>query len=239
MTDEEIDSVIVKLNKAIVDCKGDEGKVSKEDHERLLGEKESLTKELDDLRAEVLSPEYVEFIARRSAPPKSEDKDKDRGKGDDGGLFGLSKEQVEGMSKADILRTAQKFAEDKAKEAQDKVKEELTAGEKETIRKEVAVFERSHADYSKYKPVMYGLSTDAKNADLSLQELYDLAKAHVKALHEGATEAEKDRARRLRGEKPGGSNEESFEKYKTYTPEQAAREALEEVKADLGPLPSA
>jgi hypothetical protein len=212
------------------------GEQGKEALDKLLGEKETLSKEVEDLRAEVLSPEYMEFLANKNKPkdaPKPEDKTPE------GGAFGLSKQQIDGMSKTDILKAAAKFAEDKSKEIQEKIKNDFTSSEKEAIKKEVSAFERTHADYGKYRPVMYGLSTDPKNADLSLQELYDKAKSHVKSLQEGTTDEEKARQRKLSGERPGGSNEESYEKYKKYTPKQAAEEGLSETMAQLGPIPRA
>jgi hypothetical protein len=183
---------------------------SKVDLEKALGEKETLSREVEDLRAEVLSPEYMEFLANKNKPrvePKKEDTSPE------GGAFGLSKAQIDGMSKVDILKAAAKFADDKAKETQERIRNDFTSSEKEAIKKEVSAFERTHTDYGKYRPVMYGLSTDPKNSDLSLQELYDKAKDHVKSLQEGTTEEEKVKQRKLTGERPGGSNE-SYEKYK-------------------------
>jgi len=45
------------------------------------------------------------------------------------------------------------------------------------IQKEIEEFARTHADYEKYRPKMYELSLAPENANLSLQELYDKAKA--------------------------------------------------------------
>lgn len=42
--------------------------------------------------------------------------------------------------------------------------------------KEVADFARQHEDLEQLRPIMYELSLDPKNAGLSLQELYDMAK---------------------------------------------------------------
>ena len=45
------------------------------------------------------------------------------------------------------------------------------------IQKEIAEFAKTHADYEKYRPKMYELSLAPENSKLSLQELYDKAKA--------------------------------------------------------------
>ncbi len=48
--------------------------------------------------------------------------------------------------------------------------------EKERIRKKIADFARQHKDFEELRPIMYKLSLDPKNANLTLQELYDMAK---------------------------------------------------------------
>ncbi|MEW5897427.1 MAG: hypothetical protein AB1668_07060 [Nanoarchaeota archaeon] len=52
--------------------------------------------------------------------------------------------------------------------------------DKETKKKEIAVFANKHKDFEQVRPIMYELSLDPKNASLSLQELYDLAKKRTK-----------------------------------------------------------
>lgn len=52
--------------------------------------------------------------------------------------------------------------------------------DKEAKNKEVADFARKHKDFEQVRPVMYELSLDPQNKDLSLQELYDKAKKQIK-----------------------------------------------------------
>ncbi len=46
--------------------------------------------------------------------------------------------------------------------------------------KEITDFSRRHEDFEQVRPIMYELSLDPKNKDLSLQELYDMAKKQTK-----------------------------------------------------------
>jgi len=46
--------------------------------------------------------------------------------------------------------------------------------------REIADFARQHEDFEQLRPIMYELSLDPKNKDLSLQELYDIAKKQAK-----------------------------------------------------------
>ncbi len=54
------------------------------------------------------------------------------------------------------------------------------AEEKDKIKKKIADFALQHKDFEQVRPIMYKLSLDPKNKDLSLQELYDMAKKQIK-----------------------------------------------------------
>lgn len=213
--------------------KGDEGKVSKEDYDKVVAESGKLKQDLEDLRMEILTPEYLEFLG-----------DKDKGKGKDGGKKPpatddtISDDKFEKMSKKEIFEAAKTAA---TKEMEDKIegykKADKDASDAATAR-EIAAFARAHDDYSTYRPIMYGLSLDPKNKDMTLQELYDMAKGHVKRIHTEPSEEEKARQKKLKGEKPGGASK-TFEELKMLSKEEAAKEALAEVKEKLGPIPPA
>ena len=54
------------------------------------------------------------------------------------------------------------------------------AKEKDKIRKQIADFARQHKDFEELRPIMYKLTLDPKNANLTLQELYNTAKKQMK-----------------------------------------------------------
>ena len=195
--------------------------IPKGDYDKVMGE-------LEDIRNEVLSPEYLEFLQSKSKPkaePKTEVTP-----GEEQTVYGLTQSQVEKMSKSELAQHIAKNVGEEADRKISKVKEELTSGEKEQVRKEIKVFGRSHTDFDKYKPAMHGLSLDPKNSDLTLQELYDKAKEMYPS---GPTEEEKKRTIKMKGEKPGGDND-SYDRLKKLTPNEAALEALKETKEKLG-----
>ena len=219
---------------------GDKGDaVSKADHDKVVADLEKSKTDLEDMRMEVLSPEYLEFLNSKSG---------DKGKGDKGGddkkPFAsdttLSDEAIEKMSKKELLAEAIKRAEAKYKVDLDKIKTDFSSDKKATTEREVAAFGRAHADFNTYRPVMYGLSIDPKNAGKTLQELYDMAKDHVKGIHTETTAEEKQRQEKLKGEKPGGDSA-SYERLKKLTPTEAGQEAFAETKKKLGidSIPSA
>lgn len=211
------------------DDKGEGGKgAAGEEKETVAkGEYDRVLSELEEMREEVLSPEYLEYLQARDKP-----KDKPADKAADGGelVYGLTQTQIEAMSKAELAKHISKSVKEESAKEVLKVKEELTSGEKANVKKEIAAFGRTHADFVKYRPAMHGLSLDPKNADLTLQELYDKAKEMYPS---GPTKEEKEKAAKLKGEKPGGSNE-SYERLKKLTPEEIAAEAMKETKEALG-----
>lgn len=206
---------------------GDKGdQVSKADLDAALADNAKMKQDLEDMRLEVFSPDYMAFLDNKDkAPAKKDDappKDED-----------LSK-----LTPKELIAKAKEEAKKELREEFEKAqKDTLSSVTKEQRQHEVAAFARTHPEYDKYRPVMYGLSLDPKNKDLSLQELYDASIAYIKRSAE-PSEEEKNRQKKLSTEKPGGDNE-SFEKYKKMSPEATAKEALTEVKEKLGPIPSA
>jgi len=195
-------------------------KVDKSEYDKVLGE-------LEGLRAEVLSPEYLEYLQSKDKP-----KDTSPAKGDDGKelVYGLTQTQIENMSKAELAKHIGKFAREEAAKEVEKVRGEMNSGEQAQVKREIAAFARTHSDFDKYRPAMHGLSLDPKNADLTLGELYSKAKEMYPS---GPTKEEKERAAKLKGEKPGGDNE-SYDRLKKLSPDEAAAEALKETKEALG-----
>ena len=210
------------------DGKENKGGVSQEAFDKLQADHDAMTKENEDLRLEIFTPEYTNFLDGKKEPTKKEVVKKDDG---------ISDDAFEKLSKKELFEKA-KFAA--IADLQGKMDTDKT--ERETIRnadtkKEIARFARTHDDFTTYRPTMYGLSMDPKNEDLSLQELYEKAKSHVKEIHTGVSEVEKKRQQKIAGEKPG-SNAEAFEKNRKLSSDEAASDALSEVKEKLGPIPT-
>ena len=197
--------------------------VSKADLDAANAAKMELETKLEEMRMEVFSPEYLAFVNSEKNAGKEELKEVKKE---------IPDEKLEKMSPKEILQLAKEQAIAEMRGEIQSVKEEFTTKDKERTSKEVAAFARTHADFDTYRPVMYGISLDPKNANLSLEELYTEAKSHVQRIHTGVSEVEKERQKKLAGEKPGGSSE-SFEELRKLSPEQAALAAAEE----LGDLP--
>lgn len=187
------------------------------------------TGELDELKNEVLSDDYLDFLNNR----------------DSGGTAGkapiqnaMGEDEIERMSKKELLELAEKRAGEKFQGQLDGMKNEQSAKDKAKTQAEIANFAGLHDDFEKFRPTMYGLSTDPKYANLPLQGLYDKAKELVTGINQEALTKEKERQAKIAGEKPGG-NSESFEKLKEMNATEAAGEALAEVKEKLGGIPPA
>lgn len=207
------------------DDKGAEGAVPKADHDAALADLEKAKTDLEDMRMEVLTPDYLDYLNSTKDKGKKEKEVKEEGVKDD---------DLEKLTKKEILALAEKKADDKIKSFQESVKGQSD----ETTRKEVAAFSRTHQDYKTYRPIMYGLSLDPKNKDLSLDELYIASKEHVKGIHTETTAAEKEKQQKILSEKPGGASE-SFEELKKLSAGDATKKAAEEVSANLGAFPDA
>ena len=204
--------------------------VSKEEYDKAMADNEKLKADLEDVRMEVLSPEYMAWLQSGKDKPKDEPKKEE-----------LKDEDYEKLSKKELLELAEKRATERImREAPSKFKEEFEARDKAAVAKELTAFSRTHNDFETFRPIMYGLSLDPKNADLNLQELYDAAKVHVTRIHSGTSESEKDRARKASNEKPGGSSK-SYDKdeYKGKSTLEIGKETLDEMKSEFGPIPNA
>lgn len=210
---------------------GEQGKdtVAKADFDAKAAELDKAKQELEDMRLEVFSPEYMAFLDAKDNKGKEKEPVSTELKDDD----------IEKLSKKELLERATKIAEANLQTKIDAAKHDaVSTVSKETRAREVASFARSHEDFETYRPIMYGISLDPKNKDLSLDELYVKSKEHVARIHTEPSAEEKARQARLSTEKPGGDNQ-SFEKYRKMSPEDTAKESLQEVKDKLGPIPSA
>lgn len=215
----------------ITNDKGEKVEVfTKEEMEATKAELTKKEKELEDTRMEVLTPEYTAFL-------ESYKKDKEEG----GKSKEKSKEDEEDLSKLtpkELVARAKKEALDEFNATLDKQKKE-TKDEKESRNKrEIASFAKTHPDFEEFRPLMYGLSLKADHADLTLPELYEAAKAHVKKIKTGTTEEDKTRQRKMSNEKPGGGND-TFNRKDAKSGIAYGQEAFAEVEKELGPLPPA
>jgi len=221
--------------------KGDKGdksggdSVSKADHDAIVAELEKSKGELEDLRLEVLSPEYLDWL-NSSKDDKGDKGDKKEDKGEK--KDELSDEALEKLTPKQILDLATKRAEDKFRGEMDDLKKSSKADRDADTKREIDAFSRQHEDFKTYRPIMYGLSLDPKNANLTLGELYAKAKDHVKGIHTETSEADKKKQQKSKSEKPGGASE-SYDELKKLSPDEAAKKSLEEVKGKLGEIPAA
>jgi len=197
--------------------------------EKLKGENESLKKSNEDLRLEFMSEDYLDFLNHKDGKPAPAAKPAANTAPDEENLKGLTPEQI--YEKA--LKAAEEKINSKLTEFQQKQKEESDARTAAEVKK----FAETHPDFERYRPMMYGLSLDPKNANDNLQELYAKAKEHVKALA-GASEEEKEKSRRSGGEKPGYSTSSFKRDGKKLSAEEAYEEAWEEAVGKDG-LPPA
>lgn len=210
--------------------KGGEDTVSKAEYDKTTADLAKAKQDLEDMRLEVLSPDYLDYLNEKDKGEKGE-KGKKEPEDD------LSDDKLEKLSKKQILELAEERAAAKVKGELESIKKSVAEKESSATKAEVAAFARKNPEYETYRPVMYGLSLDPKNAGLTLGELMDKAKEHVKGIHAETTEAEKKRQAKLKGEKPLGDSE-SLEKHKDLSPEAAAEEATRLVEEKLGPIPT-
>lgn len=204
--------------------------VLKNDYLEAQSKLEKTERDLEDTRLEVLTPQYDAFLKSLDAPDKKEDKKVDKQSITDDDFKGLTSKQIYDKALAD----AEKKIDEKLNERERKNQE----SQSEKTKAEVAKFVAKTPDYDQYRPVMYGMSLDPKNADLTISEIYDKAKAHVKSIQTGSTDDQKTKSRKSSSEKPGGDNE-SFALLKKTSNEKIAQDALEEIKSELGPIPPA
>jgi len=207
--------------------------VSKADLDAALARSEKLEKDLEDVRMEVLTPEYQKFLD--SLEKGNEDADKDKS-ADESSDKSISDDTFEKMSKKEIFDMAVKAAKDEITGTLTKKEMDVKAASEARSKREVAAFAKEHEDFETFRPIMYGLSLDPKNADKNLSQLYEAAKKHIASIHKEPSDEEKSRSRRSTNEKPGGDSS-SLEKLAKMSNEEIAAEAMAEVKEKLGDVP--
>lgn len=191
---------------------------------------EKIQRELEDTRMEVLTPQYDAFLKSLDQKPEDKKIEKKEETSNEDEFKGLTPKQIYEKIKSEVTKDVEGKLTAKEKEQQTR--------ETENTKKVVASFAARTPDYDQYRPVMYGMSLDPKNADLTIDELYKKAKEHVKSIQSGSTEDQKRKSGKSSNEKPGNDNE-SFEKLKKTSNEKIAQDSLEEVKSSLGPIPPA
>ena len=194
--------------------------VSKAEFEKVRGDSDKMKQELEDLRMEQMSPEYLEFLASQSS--KKEEAPKPQ----------ISDDEFSKMTPKQLYERAKNDALAEAKKEVDAVKKFDETRSKENVQKEIRQFATDHADFPEYKNLMHSLSLDPKNADLGLSQLYVKAKEYVKKL--AGTPEDKAKANRAKGEKPGYSSVTYKKEDKKIDGAQAADEAWDEVVGESG-----
>jgi hypothetical protein len=202
----------------------DKDVIPKAEFDELQAKYGKLEKDLEDVRMEVLTPEYMKFLDVKDTPT-DEAKPKDNSSDTT-----LADEDWEKLSKKEIYERAIKTVRDEIKgELTEKEKAQQRADE-DRQKRAISSFASTHEDYQTFRPIMYGLSLDPKNADDSLEQLYQKAKAHVKNIHGEPTDEQKKKSQKSVNEKPGGSSG-SVEKWAKMSNDDIAREALSEMEA--------
>lgn len=220
---------------------GKEVEVYHKDDAVLKDEFEKTQRELEDVRMEVLTPQYDAYLKSLDSGNKSgEELEKerlaaeksiaDRNKNLDDEFKNLTPRQIYDRAVADSTK---KIQDDLARE-----KGETAAQEASRIKREISEFAKTHDDYETFRPIMHSLALDPKYADHNISRLYEEAKSYVKRVQTGSTDTEKEKSRRSSNERPGNSSE-SFAKLKSTSNEEIASLALDEIKSSLGPIPSA
>lgn len=197
--------------------------------EKLKADNEALKKSSEDLKLEFMTDEYLDFLNNKSGAKSEPAKKEEKALPSD--------DEFKNLTPRQIYEKAIKDAEEKTNSKLNDFQATLKRESEEKTKSDVKKFAASHDDFDTYRPIMYGLSLDPKNADLNLQELYEKSKAHVKSLA-GASDEEKVKSRKSSGEKPGHSSS-SFQKGgKKLSADEAGEEAWEEVVGKSGLPPS-
>ncbi|HEY6436140.1 MAG TPA: hypothetical protein VIY47_06095 [Ignavibacteriaceae bacterium] len=212
----------------IKDDKGVEHELySKEEYTAASEKASKLEKEVEDVRMEVLTPQYTAFLdSYNKGQSEGSNKSKEPPPGDEIDFEKLTKKQ--------IFEMAKKAAVDEVNGTLTKKQQETQVERDKKHQKTIIEFAKQHEDFEKFRPTMYGLSLKEENQDLTISQLYTKAKEHVASLN---GEFIKDK-KRTSNERPIGDSQ-SFEKYKKMDAEAIGREALEEIKAQFGSIPSA
>jgi len=201
--------------------------VAKADLDAALARSEKLEQDLEDVRMEVLTPEYQRYLddaEKGEEKPKQTTEEK------------VPDDAFEKMTKKEIFDLAVKTAKEEISGSFTRKEADAQKEGAAKTQREITSFAKEHADYETFRPIMYGLSLDPKNADMGLGALYQAAKDHVKNIHREPTKEEQEISRRSTNEKPGGDSS-SLEKLKKMSNTEIAAEAMAEVEDELGPLP--
>lgn len=213
----------------------DKDMVSKVSLDEAIARSEKLEKDLEDVRMEVLTPEYQRFL---DADEKSAgDKPAGDKPVDNASDTTISDDAYTKMSNKEIFEAAKKAAVDEIRGTLTQQEADTKKAGDARTQREIAAFSKTHEDYNTFRPIMYGISLDPKNADLSLSQLYEAAKAHVKSIHTEPSDEDKRKSRESSSERPGGDSS-SLEKLAKMTDNEIAAEAMAEVEEKLGPLPT-
>jgi len=188
-------------------------------------ERDAAKQEAEDARLEVFTQDYTDFLELKKTGKEPVKKEELKpAPGDDKEFEHMTKKQVYDKAMTD----AEARIDKKLNAYQDGEKAKSDA----TSKQEVAKFAAGHKDdFEQVRPIMYGLSLEAKHAKDTLAELYDAAKERVKTLA-GVTDDQKAKSKRAGGEKPGKSSGKAQARDKTYTADEAANEAWDE---NVGP----
>lgn len=213
--------------------KGNEGMVAKADLDAANVRIEKMGQDLEDMRMEVMTPEYLEFLQAKEGGDKGKADDKGKAPNDT-----LADDKIEKMSKKELIEHMREERKKEIAAAKDEALSTYKNDNKAKVQGEIKEFASTHDDYETFRPIMYGLSLDPKNKTASLDKLYSLAKDHVKNIHAEPSKEEKERQRKLDGEKPGG-DAAGFEPDKIVSDVDATKAAVEDTIEKLGPLPSA
>jgi hypothetical protein len=205
--------------------------VSKEEHEKI-------QRELEDVRMEVLTPQYDEFLKAQEAGSKTGGKSAEQIASDKAAADKSAEDMFKGMTPKQIYDKAMADAEARIDAKLASKDGETAAQESARVKREVTAFAKAHADYETYRKIMHGFALDPQYADMNIQQLYDAAKDYVKGVQAGSTPEQKKKSASSQNMKPGGDSE-SFSKLKSTSNEQLAQEALDETKEALGPIPLA
>ena len=212
---------MVQVSKAELDAlKESSGRVSK------------LEKDLEDVRMEVLTPEYTSFLESIEKGTKKEDTKETK----DSGEIDFSK-----LTPKQIFEEAKKAAREEAKvaakEESDRIRGESKTEADAKTKREIVAFAKDHEDFETFRPMMYGLSKDPNNADLTLEQLFNKAKEQIYRIAKEPTPEQKEKQKRIGNEKPGNDSQ-SFEKIKKMSNAEIAKSSLDDLKKELGPIPS-
>lgn len=209
----------------------DEGKVSKDDHDKVVADFDKAKQDLEDMRMEVLTPDYLDYLNNKDKPQKDDKPLKDD-------KPPVSDDDLSKLSRKELVALAKTQAKAEMQTELDSIKKDRTTDKDARVEREIREFGETHDDFKTYRPIMYGMSLDPKYKNASLDKLYAAAKEHVKGIHAQPSEDEINRQKKGKGFKPGGDNS-SYEKLEKMSTDDSTKEAVADVEEKLGPIPSA